>query len=247
MFHYGSNSKKFKRMNQLRLLLLFLISLHFLSSVEAQTKGDFWFYGLDIMNPNMTQFDYERGKIGVAEQRVSTQVWLERRFKQRLRGPFLYQNGLRLELQSFSRSGIGNDGLPVSSGWLRVPLMWMQHMPRFIKDDKHPIFEMQTGIGYYLAKPYYYDTLSFLLTDHNYWSHGVQAMIGLNFYIQSGSAIQLGWRINFDAGRIGENSENAALQYQDAGFSIGFSSSFADTSRRMKAVKAWRNARRSRK
>lgn len=226
----------------LAFLVLFYVSAH------AQSKGSLWYYGLDLQNLNMTQFDYTFGKIGSAEQRLSTQIWLERRFKSKTKGPFTTQNGLRLELQTFSREGQTLQNFPVQSAWFRVPVMWTQTMPRFFKDETHPLFEMQSGIGYHFAYSQYIEAGGLPVAEApSYWVHGPQALLGINFYIQSGTMINLGWRFAFDLGVIGNEANDPKLFYMDNGFSIGFSSSFADTGRRMRAVKAWRKDKRSRK
>ena len=234
-----------KLMNLLRLLCPVILLLCLQLPLSAQKKGDLWFYGLDLLNPNMTQFDFKAGKIGSAEQKVFTQIWLERRFNPKEKGPFKLQNGLRFELQALQREGLTLQNQSVQSSWFRIPVMWTQTMPRFYKDDEKPLFELQSGLGYHIAFSQYIEAGGQGVREEpSYWVHGLQGMLGINFYVQSGTMLNLSWRYSVDLGISGNETADPKLFYQDSGFSIGIASSFADTARRFKAMKNWRKARR---
>jgi hypothetical protein len=218
------------------------IILFFASHLSAQELKRDWHYGIEIVPVSSQQFDFSRGAIGRSESIIRSHIWGEYRFKGREKGPFLIQNGLRMDIMSFNRNTIIN-GREEFAGFYRIPLTWTVHQPRFFRDERFPLFEMSSGIGPHVNLP-----LTFGGADGDTYlapSLGFHGTLGIGFYIQAGTRITLNYQTTTDLFALRKRegfTRNRAL-FMENGFSIGFASSVSDTRTRSKALRAARKKR----
>lgn len=223
------------------LVSLFIVFFHF--SVLAQ-----WQYGMDVQFSKARLFSWEAGYLSGLNSNTGIIYWFEYRFKEKERGPFKYQDGFRTDIQLYLRNVPDAVTGSINSQWLRFPFWWTRTLPRILKDEKHPIFELNTGVGYYLAKPISVSNRFTTIQKQNYSTHGFLGEIGLAFYLQTGSRINVNFNYSMDLGALNVAPTDEVLKFIDRGMTVGFSSSFSDTRLRMQAMrKAQRERREKRK
>jgi hypothetical protein len=229
-------------MKHLLLLLIIFIS----NLITAQTPNRGWHYGSEISTVWSRQFDWQIPILDNTGSVFRIQTWGEYRFKAKARGPFTIQNGLRFDVQSFLRDVLIWPR-QYETGFFRIPFTWTMHQPRYLRDEKHPLFEMSTAIGPHITLPFAGDT-DFIPPQPFAPSLGIYTALGIEFYIQTGSRLTLNFQASTDFIPLeGSGGSRYSPLFFDSGFSIGFASSFADTRIRAKAMKEYRKKKKKRR
>jgi hypothetical protein len=204
----------------------------------AQDRPHHWHFGVNLINPNYTQYDLKLGRLSDAKPNFGTDTWVEYRFKLKQKGAFQVQEGILGGLQMFSRQGVQR-GSSVQTQHYRMPICWTRTMPRMIQGDKRPLLESRSGIGVYFDKPVWLAGPPSLIENNRLtnWNIGMQAEFQLDFHIQAGTRVVLGWRLSADLATIGGSKDVFDMRYFEHGFTFGFANTFDDVKDRRKFPK----------
>lgn len=203
-----------------------------------------WQFGSHFGFGTANSFTWQDGSDLAPWQVFKTDIFGEYRFKLREQGAVTLQSALRVDLQSVQFSTNSN-GRALQDGGIRMPVRWVQVMPRLLQGERYPLLEMVSGIGGYVGKPLYAFGVLGDGADRvqGYWTYGLVADLGVNFYIQTGSRFYVGYNFGLDIGTFGARQNDTVRQFSERAFTIGFSSSVPDTRERMRTARERRAAR----
>ena len=226
-------------MKQIFGIFAFVIFIKTTAFTQIPVRG--WHYGVQIVPTYFEQFDWSRGKIDNSGVKTQMHLWGEYRIAGKERGPFTLQRGLRLDMQMLSRQVV-SAGIERSAGFYRFPLTWTAHQPRYLKDEKYPLFEMSGAIGPHFTFPYQFE--SELQQPGYRASAGMYAAFGIEFYIQTGTRLTFNFQTAADLFSLHlANANRADALFFENGFALGVASSIADTRKRNQAMREARKKR----
>jgi hypothetical protein len=205
-------------------LLPAMICLALAFSSQAQLQ-----FGVGFTNTRGMEFGANSSTGVSAWHGMGLELMTEYRFKPRKSGILLMQEGIRFDIQSQTRY-VRDNARDQSIGMVRLPLMYTNHIPLFLTSDKKPIFEFNSGVGYYVAKNLLHEGLPVGLSEEpKYWNHGLMFDLGITFYNQTGSRMYLKFNQALDLGYFNDASLDSPRSFLERGFVVGFSSSLPDT------------------